>query len=61
MWEQLFLLLLVVGIGWLLYRSVKANPGSFSKSNISKSLWTMGLLALGLIAFIAFLILLVRH
>lgn len=60
MWQQLLLLVLAIFLGWLVYRNVKTNPQAFSKSNLSKSVWTMGCLALFLIAFIALLILLVR-
>ncbi|MCH9644060.1 MAG: hypothetical protein K0U29_00020 [Gammaproteobacteria bacterium] len=49
-------LLYIVGAGllaWLAYRSVKSNPEAFSKSNISKSITTCGILALLLIGLIA--------
>lgn len=45
---------------WSVYRGIKHNPQAFSKVNLSKSFYTMGLLAVGLIAFIYILILLVK-
>lgn len=37
---------------WYLYRTIKHQPEAFSKANFSKSLATMGVLALGLIGFV---------
>lgn len=45
---------------FILYRSIKGNPGQFSRENLSKSFFTMGVLALGLIAFIALMVLMLR-
>ncbi len=45
---------------WMVYRSVKQNPEAFSKANLSKSFFTLGILALGLIAFIYILVLLIK-
>jgi hypothetical protein len=61
MWMQLLFLLLVIGLGWLLYRQIKGNPQAFSSENMHKSLWTLGLLALFLICFVGFVVMLVRH
>lgn len=47
-------------IVWLLYRSIKGRPEQFSRENLSKSFSTMGGLALVLIAFVAFLVFLLR-
>jgi len=45
--------LLAAGIvGWLLFRTIRNNPSAFSKENMSKSLGTLGLLALFLLAVI---------
>jgi hypothetical protein len=43
-----------------IFSTVKNRPDLFSKANLNKSFFTMGVLALGLIAFVAFLILMVR-
>lgn len=45
---------------FFLYRSIKGNPQVFNKDNLNKSVYVMGILALGLIAFIALLVFLVR-
>jgi len=60
MWTQLFFIILALFIGWLIYRNIKSNPQAFSKQNLSKSLYTLGLLALALILFVAILIMLLR-
>jgi hypothetical protein len=60
MWTQLFFVILAIFIGWLIYRTLKYNPQAFSKTNLSKSFYTLGILALALIAFIAILIMLLR-
>lgn len=44
---------------WLIYKSVRTKPDIFNRNNLSKSLTTMGVLALALICFIAFLIVLI--
>jgi hypothetical protein len=48
-------------IGWLMYRTVRNNPAAFSKENLGKSFYTVGLLTLGLIGFIALLVYLLKH
>jgi hypothetical protein len=61
--ETFYKLLAVLGAGiilWYLYTSVKRNPETFSKENFSKSFSTMGILALGLIGFIALLVFMLR-
>ncbi len=60
MWMKLFLILLIVFIAWLIYRNIRYNPQAFSKENLGKSLYTLGLLALALIAFIALLVVLLK-
>jgi cell division protein FtsW (lipid II flippase) len=46
---------------WFLVRIVRNQPEAFSKVNLSKSFGTLGWLAIGLIAFIALCILLLRQ
>jgi hypothetical protein len=60
MWTQLFFILLAVFLGWLIYKNIKNNPNAFSKSNLGKSFYTLGLLALLLIVFVALLVMLLR-
>jgi len=62
--QTLYQILGLVGAGmilFILYRMIKGNPGQFSKENLSKSFYTMGLLAIGLIGFIALLVLILRN
>ncbi len=56
-------LLLVVGAGliiWYLIRTIRSNPGAFSKAMLGKSAYTMGILAVILIAFVAVCIMILR-
>lgn len=59
-WGKLFALLGGLLLCWLIFRSIRSNPELFTKANLSKSFMTMGFLALGLIAFIAFGVMLLR-
>lgn len=45
---------------FILYRSIKGNPAQFSKENLNKSFFTMGVLALVLIGFIALMVFMLR-
>ncbi len=62
--ETLYQILGLIGAGlivWVLYRNIKGRPELFSRENLSKSFSTMGFLGLILIAFIALLVLMLRH
>lgn len=56
LWEQILYLVLAIFIIWLLFRFVKFNKESFSWEKFNKSLFTLGILALILIGFIALMI-----
>lgn len=58
---QLLAIIIAGFFGWLMYRTVRNNPAAFSKENLGKSFYTVGLLTLGLIGFIALLVYLLRH
>ena len=60
-WEQLLVFAAAIFLIWWLWKMVKRTPGAFSKANLSKSLWTMGWIALILIAFVAVLVFITRH
>jgi hypothetical protein len=45
---------------WMLYRYIRSNPEALSMANINKSMYTMGVLAVALIAFIATVVMLLR-
>jgi hypothetical protein len=56
------LALVMIGLAiWWLYRTVKNQPQLFTKDNLNKSIYTLGVLALALIVFVAFLVMLVRN
>lgn len=62
--ETFYQLMGLIGAGlilFLLYRTIKGRPDYFTKENMNKSFLTMGFLAVGLIAFIGLLILLLRQ
>jgi hypothetical protein len=56
--------LTLVGIAFLifiLYRQIKGRPDMFTGEKFAKTLTTLGVLALGLIVFVAFLVMTLRH
>lgn len=59
-WGKFFFIIGAALMAWLLYRHVRTNPQAFSKENLSKSFFTLGILALGLIGFIWFLVIMLR-
>ncbi len=62
--NTLYQILGLIGAGmilFLLYRTIKGRPDQFSKENLNKSFFTMGVLAIGLIGFVALLILMLRN
>ena len=59
-WLKILAILGSLLIVWILYRGIRGNPNAFSKASFNKSLTTMGLLALILMAFITFCVLLLR-
>ncbi|OGT22055.1 MAG: hypothetical protein A3C55_05385 [Gammaproteobacteria bacterium RIFCSPHIGHO2_02_FULL_42_13] len=60
-WAQILWALIAVFLIWFLYRGVKASPDSFSRKNLSRSIFTFGVLALILIGFIALLVVLLKY
>lgn len=55
------LYLVLAGLAaWWAWRMIRNNPSLFSAGNIHKSFSTMAFLALGLIAFIALLVFLLK-
>ena len=62
--ETLYQVLALIGaalITWVIYRSIKGRPELFSRINLSKSFYSLGILAMVLIAFVALLVLMVRQ
>jgi biotin transporter BioY len=60
-WAKWLYILGAALAGWLLYRSIRGNPQAYSRENINKSVYTLGILALILIAFIGLIILLLKN
>lgn len=46
---------------WMLFKYIKSNPESLSSANLNKSFYTMGILGVGLIVFIAVIVMLLRR
>ena len=61
MLTEILLILGIAALLWLLYRGVKSTPQAFSRENLSKSLTTLGILGLILIAVVAFAVMMLRH
>ncbi len=59
-WQTILAVLGAMALIWFLVRGAKHNPEAFSKENLNKSSFTMGLLALGLIGLIAFCVVLLN-
>ena len=60
MWMEILFLVGAIALIWILYRTVRGRPEMFSRENLSKSFFTMGVLALGLLVFIGFLVWMLR-
>ena len=60
MWAGFFTVLAIGFLVWMLYRGIRGNPEAFSKDNMNKSLWTLGILALILIGVIGIVVVLLR-
>jgi hypothetical protein len=62
--QTLYEILGIMGAGmilFILYRSIKGKPELFNRENLNKSFFTMGVLALVLIAFISLMVIMVRN
>lgn len=60
MLSKIAAILFAVFLLWMLFRYIKANPETLTLHNINKSMFTMGLLGVGLILFIALVVVLLR-
>ena len=58
---QILSLAMIGLLVFFLYRSVKGRPDMFTMEKFSKTLTTLGILALVLIGFVAFLVMVVRN
>lgn len=60
MFYKLLLIVISIFFIWQLFVYLRANPEAFSRANLSRSFFSVGILALLLIGFIAVLVLIVR-
>lgn len=60
-WGLALLVISAALMVWLIVRTIKGNPQAFSKENLSRSVYTMGILALILILIIFFCVMLLRN
>lgn len=59
-WGKILFVIGAIGMLFLLYRTIRGHPDWFSSSNMQKSSFTLGILALVLIIFIGVLVLLLK-
>jgi len=57
---KLLCIILSIFVIWQLFVYLRAHPEAFSRDNLSRSIFTLGILALVLIGFIAGLVFLVK-
>jgi hypothetical protein len=58
--SKLLVILLAAFLVWQMFAYVRSNPQAFSKSSLSRSIFTLGILALLLIGFVAICVLIVK-
>lgn len=61
MLNQLLAILGAVLVLFILFRTIKGRPDLFTKENLNKSFFTMGVLGVGLIVFVTLLVLLLKQ
>ncbi len=57
---QILALLAAGLLVFFIYRTIKNRPDMFTRENLNKSFSTMGVLALALIVFVGFLVMMLR-
>lgn len=60
-WHMILYALGAIGLIWFGWYFIRSNPDLFTSDSLGKSFTTVGLLALGLIGFIALLVFLLKH
>lgn len=60
-WMILLYVILAAILVWFGIRMIRNNPQLFSKENISKSFFSIGILTLLLIGFLALVVVLLKH
>jgi len=61
MFYKLLLIVVAIFFIWQLFVYFRVHPEAFSKANLNASFFTLGILALLLIGFVAVLVLIVKH
>jgi hypothetical protein len=61
MFYKLMLIIISVFIIWRLFVYLRVNPKALSKENLNRSIFTLGILALLLIGFVALLVFIVKR
>jgi len=51
-WEEILYYIMAAGMLYFLYQFIRKQKDAFSTTNLIKSMYTLGILALGLILFI---------
>lgn len=59
-WSALIFIVAAALLVWVAITMIKRNPNLFSKENMGKSIYTLGLLTLMIIAIIAFCVMALR-
>jgi hypothetical protein len=59
-WSLILALIAAALMLWFMIRTIRQNPQAFSKENIGKSFYTIGILTLIIVAVIAFCVMLLR-
>lgn len=59
--NQLLAVLAAILVIWLTIRMVRSNPMAFNRDSLSRSFFTIGILTLILIGFIAICVWILRH
>lgn len=62
--DTLYQVLALIGAAlviWVTYRAIKGRPEMFTRDNLRKSFFSLGVLAIVLIMFVALLVLMVRQ
>lgn len=60
-WHMILYVLGAIALIWFGWSFIRNNPDMFTRENLDKSFTTVGVLALGLIAFIALLVVMLKH
>ncbi len=60
-WSKLFFFIIAALLCWWCFRIIRNQKASFTKANFSKTMSTLGVLALILIAFVGLCIMLLKH